>query len=287
MSKVVQRLLTFFIGIPLVLGIVFFDPSRYHYILNFLTCIFSALAASELYSLFSTKTKLPNKVLVTVLSFIQPVSAFLLVVFGKDHSFINYENWIFLVSAMIIMASEVFSHKTFEESNTRLSGAVFIVFYTGYLFTFIPRLALLSHSTLIICIFLFSVFINDSLAWFFGILFGKNNRGVFAASPNKSVIGFLGGYAGTIATCVAVHYIWPDLFQGSPLKGAVMGFFCATAGIIGDLIESVFKRSAVIKDSGNIIPGRGGVLDSVDSLLFTSPVFYILLTLLYHPEFIR
>lgn len=286
MSKVLQRLLTFFIGIPVVLGIVFFDPSKYHYGINILACIISALAASELYSLFSAKTKLPGRIFIIILSVIQPLSAFLLILFGKDNSYIDFSYWVFLLAGMLLMTSEIFRNKTFEDSNTRISGAIFIIFYAGFLFTFVTRMTLLKEASLILCIFFFTVFINDSLAWFFGVLFGKNNRGFVAASPNKSIAGFAGGIFGAIATCTLIHYIWPELFYGSPLKGALMGFLCAAAGITGDLIESVFKRSAVIKDSGNIIPGRGGILDSVDSILFTSPVFYICLSVLYHPEFV-
>ena len=62
-----------------------------------------------------------------------------------------------------------------------------------------------------------------------------------------------------------------------------MGFAVATAGITGDLIESVFKRSAGVKDSGSIIPGRGGILDSIDSILTAAPVYYILVYILYNP----
>ena len=64
-----------------------------------------------------------------------------------------------------------------------------IIFYTGFLITFLSRLTSLENSKIVITLFLLNVFICDSLAWFFGILFGKNNRGIIAASPNKSLVG--------------------------------------------------------------------------------------------------
>lgn len=287
MNKVIQRLLTFFIGIPLILGIVFLDPTNSHLLINLCACIFSCLASLELYRLFSNKIKLTHKLLIVFLSTLLPVSSYLLSAFGKDRHFIDYSNWVFLFSAMIVMAEEIFRNKTFIDSNIKISTSIFIIFYTGYLFTFVSRMTLLAEAKLFIGLFLFTVFINDSAAWFFGVLFGKNNRGYVAASPNKSIAGFLGGYAGAILSCILAQIIWPEILSNNLYKGVILGILCSTSGIIGDLIESVFKRSAEIKDSGNLIPGRGGVLDSVDSILFTAPVFYIATHILFNPDFIK
>lgn len=287
MNKVIQRLLTFFIGIPVILGAIFFDPTDSHFIINVIVCAASFLSSIELYKLFSCKTPLTHKYLIVILSTILPVSGTFLILFGKDRHYIDYTNWIFIFSAMIIMAEEIFSNKTFKESNLKVSSAVFIILYTGLLFTFIQRITLFKESKFLLSLFLLTVFINDSAAWFFGVLFGKNNRGLIAASPNKSAAGFSGGCLVSILTCVIAQKNWPEILTGSLYKSVLLGFLCSLSGITGDLIESVFKRSADIKDSGNIIPGRGGVLDSVDSILFTAPVFYILTFILFNPEFIK
>lgn len=287
MNKVIQRLLTFFIGIPVILGAIFFDPTDAHFVINIIACLASFLSALELYKLFSCKTTLTHKYLIVFLSALLPISGMFLIFLGKDRHYIDYTNWIFIFSAMVIMAEEIFNNKTFVESNSKIASAIFIILYTGYLFTFIQRITLFKESKFLLSLFLFSVFINDSAAWFFGVLFGKNNRGIIAASPNKSIAGFSGGCAVTIVTCILAQIIWPQILNGALYKGALLGFLCSLSGITGDLIESVFKRSAEIKDSGNIIPGRGGVLDSVDSVLFTAPVFYILTFILFNPEFIK
>ncbi|MCR5495101.1 MAG: phosphatidate cytidylyltransferase [Treponema sp.] len=283
MNKILQRLLTFFIGIPLVLGIIFLDPSETHIGINVLTIVFSLLAALELYSLFSKKFELKNKILIVSLCLLQPALTFLLFYFKLD---INYSYWMYLIGVFLLLSVEVFSQKVFDKSLERLASSVFILFYAGFLFSFIPRMTCFKESKILIALFLFTVFINDSLAWFFGVLFGKNNRGIVAASPNKSVAGFLGGYLGAILSCLLAQKLWPEIFSTHIFKPIILGFLCATASIIGDLIESVFKRSSEIKDSGNIIPGRGGILDSVDSILFTAPVYYILVCILFNPEFI-
>ena len=122
---------------------------------------------------------------------------------------------------------------------------------------------------------------TDSGAWFFGVLFGKSTRGFFKASPNKSLVGFFGGIITAIACGILFKFIFPTVFFGSIWKIVLVSFTTALAAIIGDLIESVFKRSLGVKDSGTIIPGRGGLLDCLDSLILGAPIFYIGIHFLY------
>lgn len=277
MSKLVQRLLVFFIGIPVVMGIVYCSYLN-HLLLNIVLVVCSAIATSEMYNLYSKKTPLLSKTFLIILSMIMPIVAYLSVIFKFN---IEYVNWTFLFSVFLILAVEVFSHKTFEDSNLRISSSVFVVFYSGYLLTFISRISTFEKPVILLSVFLFLVFICDSLAWLFGVLFGKSNRGYIAASPNKSIIGFVGGYIGSISSALLARYIWPEIFNGSFVKAIILGILIATSGIIGDLVESVFKRSSEIKDSGNVILGRGGLLDSIDSILYAAPIFYVAVHFLY------
>lgn len=279
MSKVLQRLLIFFIGIPAVLAVVCFDCCR-HLPLNIVIMVCSVIASLELYAIFEKKLPLSPRPLVVILSCIVPLSAYVFALAGLDA---DYTNWIMIAAAFVLMAYEIFSNRTFEDCNARIPASLFIIFYSGYLFTFITRMTQFTDSVVIISVFLFTVFICDSLAWLTGMLFGRNNKGVFAASPNKSVAGFAGGYAGAVAASLLAQAVWPEIFYGSPFKGALLGILTATAGIIGDLAESVYKRSSNCKDSGTIIPGRGGILDSIDSILFSAPVYYIAVFFLYNP----
>jgi phosphatidate cytidylyltransferase len=123
------------------------------------------------------------------------------------------------------------------------------------------------------------VIANDSLAWAAGLLFGKGNRGIIAASPNKSVAGFIGGLAASVLVGLGASLFMPAAFSSkwliSPWAGIMLGLLSGIAACLGDLGESAMKRSVHIKDSGTIIPGRGGVLDSIDSISFAAPVFYV------------
>ena len=135
-------------------------------------------------------------------------------------------------------------------------------------------------NSLYMTLYLVIVFGTDSLAWFFGMLFGKKNRGLIKASPNKSIAGFIGGVFGTVIVVFIITRFIPvfDKYFShiSNFEIFFITFITSLFAIIGDLIESVFKRSTNIKDSGNLIPGRGGILDSVDSMLLAAPVFYLL-----------
>lgn len=289
MSKVSQRLLTFFIGIPLVVGAIY-PAFMNHIVINSVAVVFSVLCAIELHNLFSVKAKMPPVWFCAALSAVLPLTTYLWLEFFPE-SIDNYTHWVFIFVCLVILVYEVFAHKTFEDSNHRLTATIFLVFYCGFLLTFITRMSLFKNATIILSLFLVTTFMNDSIAWFFGVLFGKNNRGKIAASPNKSIAGFIGGYAGSVLTCILASFLFADIFGKNTLtmniiKAVSLGVITATAGIIGDLTESVFKRSAGKKDSGTLMPGRGGILDSCDSILFGAPVFYIAVTLLYHPELI-
>ena len=115
------------------------------------------------------------------------------------------------------------------------------------------------------------------------MLFGKNNRGIIAVSPNKSVAGFIGAYLGTILFAILSKYVFfKDLLgQCSFVKLIILAVVVTTASIIGDLAESVFKRSCGFKDSGNVILGRGGALDSIDSMFAAAPFYYIIVEFIF------
>lgn len=120
--------------------------------------------------------------------------------------------------------------------------------------------------------------VSDIFAYFSGKIFGKNLLAKYI-SPNKTIEGALGGLFSVIALSVVVQYFFPT-YSISYLAAALFGLIIGILSQIGDLCESLLKRDAKVKDSSNI-PGIGGILDTLDSLLFTIPFFYIYITLLY------
>lgn len=292
MNKLLQRLLIFFIGIPVVLGFVYFDVLE-HLPFNALLIVVSAIAANELCTIFASGGETLPKPLVVSLCAAIPACTYIGMAFLNGISLCN----VALVAAVfIIFIFEIFTARTFEKSNARIARSVCTLLYAGYLPSFITNISMLPGSTEHLVTFLVMVFISDSAAWLFGVLFGKNNRGKVAASPNKSVAGFIGAYLGCILVAFLASYlVFPPAFDAlidvahkvlhkvphKAIRVLILGIVVCTASIVGDLAESVFKRSADIKDSGKIILGRGGILDSVDSVFMAAPFYYYLVGFLF------
>ncbi|CBN57862.1 MULTISPECIES: phosphatidate cytidylyltransferase [Kamptonema] len=115
----------------------------------------------------------------------------------------------------------------------------------------------------------------DIGAYFMGKFFGRTS--LSHISPKKTVEGAVFGVGGSVAVAVAGSWYlnWP----GWPYTGVVLGLLIGIASLLGDLTESMMKRDAGVKDSGQLIPGHGGILDRTDSYVFTAPLVYYFVTL--------
>jgi phosphatidate cytidylyltransferase len=122
-----------------------------------------------------------------------------------------------------------------------------------------------------VVLLMITIVVSDSAQYYCGRAFGRRPLAP-AISPKKTVEGAIGGLVfGTLAMTVGGYWIFPD----APLALMALVSACIAAlGIVGDLFESMLKRSAGLKDSSQIIPGHGGVLDRIDSWLFAAPLYY-------------
>jgi len=117
----------------------------------------------------------------------------------------------------------------------------------------------------------FLIWVNDSFAFFVGKNFGKLKL-FESVSPKKTVEGFIGGVSFSLLTAFLLSYFCDFLSLSNLI---VISLIASVLGTTGDLVESKFKRQVKIKDSGNIMPGHGGILDRLDSLLFVAPFVYL------------
>ncbi len=283
MTQLVQRLLVFFIGTPLVVSLALLEYYN-HLPLLLVIVLIAFMASRELYTILKVKLLMQPKWLFLILIMSIPLVTTIVILANLSPLYIYFAVVIML---MISFSYEVFSSDndiSFENAIPRLCTTSFGIIYIGLFSTYISQLTLLPNATIFIATFLLMVFGCDSLAWFFGMLLGKGNRGFIKASPNKSLAGFLGGIFGSIVAGLIMYYFSPTVFKASPFLVSLVGMLVAFTSIIGDLIESVLKRSCAHKDSdigGVGIPGRGGFLDSIDSILFSAPIYFILVTLFF------
>ncbi|HOW84251.1 MAG TPA: phosphatidate cytidylyltransferase [Spirochaetota bacterium] len=151
-------------------------------------------------------------------------------------------------------------------------GVMFVVFSLSH----IILMKSLNNGMYYILILNIVVMLNDTGAYFGGVLFGRHKAG-FQASPNKSWEGYFSGLLFSIlgmmvANQVFISFCDVELF--SMIEAAILGIVLSVLANTGDLIESVVKRDGEIKDSGSIIPGHGGMWDVFDALIFCYPLFY-------------
>lgn len=124
---------------------------------------------------------------------------------------------------------------------------------------------------------LLPIYLNDSLAYITGRFFGKNKL-IPSVSPKKTWEGFIGGMLGALAVMHLLFFFTDNYELMSPAIITITCILASVLATLGDLFESKLKRSAEVKDSGNILPGHGGILDRIDAMLFVAPVLYVLLT---------
>ncbi|WP_209406151.1 phosphatidate cytidylyltransferase [Pseudozobellia sp. WGM2] len=170
----------------------------------------------------------------------------------------------------------LFSKK--EKLFNTLQKFIIGLFYVGGGFIFLTMIPYTNNDFvkfLIIGIFIL-IWVNDSFAYITGRAFGKHK--LFSrVSPKKTVEGAVGGLLFAMATAYFLGKYEPIV---TPLQWVFISVVIVVAGSLGDLVESKFKRAAGVKDSGAILPGHGGMLDRLDSLVFAAPFAYLTLKII-------
>ncbi len=184
----------------------------------------------------------------------------------------EYINFAIIGTFIIVAGNNVIMNKI-EHTASIIGFSLMAMVYTVIMPASIYRIS--AHFPDYKLVLLLQVFCwtTDSFAYFVGMKFGKH-RNIFKASPKKSLEGFIGGFVLT-GLVGAIIYITTSWFLGWHIIYAVVsaGIF----GQFGDLIESIIKRDMNVKDSSNLIPGHGGIIDRFDSLIVSAPIFYFLL----------
>ena len=249
-----KRVLTALVGIPLVLIATRYSPD---WLFAGFIGIFAALCLEEL--LMMGATRLGTR----------PGRWVLILAAVVTTSFIGGAAWVLttLTLAMLVAITVIGLGGPMESSLPKLGLVGLGLGYCAVLLGFIvilPREA--------IFVLFGIIWAGDSAAYYTGRALGRHKLAPHI-SPKKTVEGAIGGLAASVIAGILMGQ-W--LLGESIGMLAIVSFSCAIAGQVGDLAESALKRSAGVKDSSAILPGHGGMLDRLDSLLFAAPVFYLL-----------
>ena len=251
-----------------VLGAIWFG----RYTTGLVFGLMASFASAEFYALERRESRLPNEAFGVAAAGIMPIAAALWGMAGLSA----------VVTALI--AASLAWHVLFLRVRTADTAVtVFGALYTGFLLAYLVLIIdVYSAGRVLALAVVLSVWANDSLAYLLGSLIGRHKMAP-KISPKKSWEGFLCGLAGTVAVWVLVPTLLPRVFPHLAPTGLTVEWAIATglavslAVVIGDLVESRIKREAGVKDSGNSLPGHGGFLDRLDSLILVCLMAYWML----------
>jgi len=181
---------------------------------------------------------------------------------------------LFIVCALLFLTIMQFKRRQNSGAIVGISTTLFGILYVSWFFSFLVKIRLLDNGIGFLGSLLVITKLGDVGAYLIGSRFGKH-RLIPRISPHKSIEGAVGGLVFSVLGAFACQGMLPLPGWHLVLVGLVLG----VAGQLGDLSESLMKRDCEIKDSAEVIPGMGGVLDIIDSLLFTAPVFYFYITI--------
>lgn len=273
-----SRLLLVGIAFPLLAVIILVVPHVHHMAVNLLAVGVSLLGGMEMAALFRARRIPTSSMLAPLLGASVPAGVFLEVAGALPAGWLGI--WVpAALGVILVRAVLIRKDRNLAEVLSYSSSSFFTFLYPGFFLSWFVRLSSLPEPSLSILFFLCLVFGNDMAAYFAGSLWGASSRLDLPVSPQKSVVGFAGGLFGSLVVIGLFLLLTPGFPRfGLPLD-IVLGLCTGVTVILGDLLESGLKRSAGVKDSGIVIPARGGILDSVDSMILTAPLFYYFFTL--------
>ncbi|MBM7623487.1 phosphatidate cytidylyltransferase [Sporohalobacter salinus] len=253
-----------------------------YFILNvggwlFLTAVLllTALGLNEFYELVAAKGITPNK----VLGIFSGMFLLLMVYLSLKGIIVEFNLYLGIIAILYILLLSNLIKGDFKKSSSILDTAVTLlgIIYVGGLFLYLILIynfnfAGVNIGKKLIWLPILVTWITDTLAYFTGLNFGRHKLAP-NISPKKTIEGALGGLGGSILL-VSLVGLWLPLDFLDLKDRIILGALLGIASQLGDLVESAFKRDAQIKDSGDLIPGHGGVLDRFDSLLFVLPITY-------------
>lgn len=184
---------------------------------------------------------------------------------------------VLILGLMIAMLAAVFATRGIEAEMARVLGFILTLVYAGFPWISIWDLYVRETGGRQLLLVLVVVWLGDTGGYFGGRFWGKTKLAPHK-SPKKTWEGAIAGLTASMAGSVGYFYFYYNDMPGGITAAILAGFLGGIAGQLGDLVESVFKRFTRVKDSGNLLPGHGGLLDRIDAVLFAAPVIWFILS---------
>ncbi len=182
---------------------------------------------------------------------------------------------LFIVVALLFLILMQFRRRENSGVVVSISTTIFGILYVSWFMSFLIKIRYLAGGLGLFFTIIFITKSGDIGAYLIGSRFGKTTL-IPRISPNKSLEGSIAGLLFSIAGALACRGLLKLPYMHAALLGVLFGIL----GQLGDFSESLIKRDCQVKDSGSLLPGMGGVLDLVDSLIFTAPAFYFYMSLI-------
>jgi len=268
LSNNAERILVSIVAIPIIIAACYFG--KIYFLL--LVLVISLLSYYEFFSMALNKQMYANL----------PIGFLGVLILVVNQYFHYFQLSLFLLLFIVILSiAELFRNKGSAIYNlgATLLGTFYIGLFAGSLISIRELYPHINNLYLrggyIIISVLAAIWICDTAAFYGGIKFGKHKL-FKRVSPNKSWEGAVFGFLFAVLSMILIKIIVLNFLSWSAC--IVFGIIVGTIGQLGDLIESLIKRDAGVKDSSNLIPGHGGIFDRFDSLLFSAPVILLYLT---------
>jgi len=260
------RVLTSIVLVPVLFAVVWLLPPVYF---AGLTIIAAAIGQYELYTMARARGITPLTITGIVLG-----ALIVLNVYRSIPPYLGGPYFWITLCVLAVIVVRLFSRRPVEGALEDIAVTLFGIVYAALLFSFQVAIHAGPPGKKWLVFLFLVIWASDIGAYYVGTAFGKH-RLYEKISPKKSIEGLLGGILASVLVAVLCKlWLVPSL---GFVEAAVLGAVLALVGTVGDLAESLIKRSAGVKDSGTIIPGHGGILDRMDSMLFAAPVLFFYL----------
>lgn len=264
-----KRIITSILLLTLAGLTIFFFPN---WVFSLLASAMIAVGLYEFFGLAEKKNIFVYKYFGIVIGMCVPIIIYLQ---KGSEGYFTLEPFFIIIACLFIFVLQ-FTRRDSSQALASIAVTMFGLLYIAWFFSFFIKLKFMPHGALLVSFLILVTKMGDVGAYLVGGSIGRHNL-IPRISPHKTVEGTIGGLVFSITTAVICKSFLPEFSYAHLI---VLGVLLGILAQVGDLAESLLKRDCGVKDSGANLSGFGGILDLIDSLIFTAPIFYFYIQVL-------